>query len=395
MKYKIAQISDCHLGYASGKKRIQGINKREIDGYNAYFEAIDCIIENKPDIALITGDLFHTPKPSMYCILQAQIGLRKLAENGIPVYILAGNHDSTDILSEVPSSKVVDEPNNNIFSYTEPYIVKEVKPGLYIHFVSHHGYIEQQKTMKEVSPVDNAFNILATHGSVYDSVHNMVLKSEQEPREIIIPEEILQKKWDYTLLGHIHTRGWVYSETNGMTDTANKKVFYGGSLIRRGFSDKECPLDRGVTLWSIDTEEKTMTPEFFNVWQRPQYDKVIEAKNKNVSEIEDEIYDLISVEKYVETEPIMRITINNLSNDKRLAINWKKFLVYQNNFLTFSFKIKEEKEDVSLKEKAKGKNFSSNIYEDFKAFYEDKDPEILNKILDFLKRGQDEVLEKN
>ena len=34
MKYKIAQISDCHLGYASGKKRIQGINKREIDGYN-------------------------------------------------------------------------------------------------------------------------------------------------------------------------------------------------------------------------------------------------------------------------------------------------------------------------------------------------------------------------
>ena len=200
MKYKIAQISDCHLGYASGKKRIQGINKREIDGYNAYFEAIDCIIENKPDIALITGDLFHTPKPSMYCILQAQIGLRKLAENGIPVYILAGNHDSTDILSEVPSSKVVDEPNNNIFSYTEPYIVKEVKPGLYIHFVSHHGYIEQQKTMKEVSPVDNAFNILATHGSVYDSVHNMVLKSEQEPREIIIPEEILQKKWDYTLL---------------------------------------------------------------------------------------------------------------------------------------------------------------------------------------------------
>ena len=91
----------------------------------------------------------------------------------------------------------------------------------------------------------------------------------------------------------------------------------------------------------------------------------------------------------------MRITINNLSNDKRLAINWKKFLVYQNYFLTFSFKIKEEKEDISLKEKAKGKNFSSNIYEDFKAFYEDKDPEILNKILDFLKRGQDEVLEKN
>ena len=50
---------------------------------------------------------------------------------------------------------------------------------------------------------------------------------------------------------------------------------------------------------------------------------------------------------------------------------------------------------MSLKEKAKAKNFSSNIYEDFKAFYEDKDPEILNKILDFLKRGQDEVLEKN
>ena len=53
-EFKIAHISDCHLGYRSGQFRDNetGINLREQDGYDALDKAIDEIIEAKPDVVI-------------------------------------------------------------------------------------------------------------------------------------------------------------------------------------------------------------------------------------------------------------------------------------------------------------------------------------------------------
>ena len=56
-EFKIAQISDCHLGYRSGQFRDveTGINLREQDGYDALEKAIDEIVEAKPDVVICSG----------------------------------------------------------------------------------------------------------------------------------------------------------------------------------------------------------------------------------------------------------------------------------------------------------------------------------------------------
>ena len=50
--FTIAHLSDLHLGYLSGRKKLDenGFNVRENDGYIAFNKAIDQIINEKIDI---------------------------------------------------------------------------------------------------------------------------------------------------------------------------------------------------------------------------------------------------------------------------------------------------------------------------------------------------------
>lgn len=347
--FTFGQISDTHLGYSSGRKRVDenGFNIRENDGYVALNKAVTEMIEEKVDAVVVTGDLFHTPRPKNHTIIIAQNELRRLALEDIPVYILAGNHDATDVRMEIPSSKLVNEPFNNIFSYSDPYVVNEIHPGVYMHFLSHHAFVDQDNTFSEVKLIPDAVNILASHGSCYDTNIGVLLRSPSEPREVIIPQEIMEMPWDYTLLGHIHERGWIGSEDK-KTDTLNRKQFYGGSLLRRGFSDKVSPTGRGWTKWVVN-DDKSIDVEMFTIPERPQFDMApIRVKDKTSIEVEDEIIAQLKaiddkiISEYgefnLENMPIVRQTLLGVNSVTRLTLNWSRFLKYTTKHLSHQFK---------------------------------------------------------
>lgn len=359
--FTIAHLSDLHLGYSSGRKRIseEGYNVRENDGYVAFNRAIDQIIEEKVDMVLIAGDFFHSPRPKNHTMLIAQESLRRLTEVDIKVYILAGNHDATDIWAEIPSSQLLNEPASGIFSFSEPYIVKEVHPGIFIHFISHHAFVNQKETMDSIKLIDNAVNILASHGSCYDTNIGAVLRTPNEPREVIIPEDIMNLNWDYTLLGHIHERGWIGSK-DGKTDTSGRKQFYNGSLLRRGFADKKSENGRGWTKWIVN-EDKSIEYEMFTIPEREQLDlEPINVKDKKAKDIETEIIkQLKSIDKYMENKygeitldnaPIVRQTIVGVNAITRLSLNLQRFNQYTNKYLHHIFKIVPDLEKTELTE---------------------------------------------
>lgn len=416
---KMAHFSDTHLGYSSGRRYNKiGINQRVLDGYKAYNEAIDQMISEKVDIAILSGDLFHTAHPDVLTIMTAQEGLRRLAKEGIKVYVGAGNHDATDIRSEVPANGVVNEPSAGIESYVDPYIVKDLTDNIVGHFLSHHAYTDQGETMRQIKLVDGKINILISHGSCFDTNMNVMLHSPQEPREVVIPEFIMNLPWDYTFLGHIHERGWIGSK-DGKTDTAKRKQFYGGSLIRRGFSDRPCKLERGWTLWTF-YDDKTITPTFFNVAQRPQIDCAkIEAKDLSPVEIEEklvaqlkQIYDTYSNDEGFipdEVAPIVRQTVVGISPVAYVAIDWSNSSKYTKHFLTHTLKKVDAKSDISNQSAnddsvsaSDDLKTSQDIVEAFDTWMaeshssekeiEDKD-EVTEKAKVLLKKGQNEVLE--
>jgi predicted MPP superfamily phosphohydrolase len=83
---RIAHLSDFHLGVPS-------------PGASAVERAVDWVVERKPDLVLVTGDLLARPGGAER--------LRALIERLPPVYVVLGNHDYAD--SRDPFSKPVGE----------------------------------------------------------------------------------------------------------------------------------------------------------------------------------------------------------------------------------------------------------------------------------------------
>lgn len=376
MTFNIAHLSDLHLGYSSGRKRTSelGYNVRENDGYVAYNRVVDQIIEDgEIDVVLVAGDMFHSPRPKNHTIVEAQNGLRRLAEKGIKVYILAGNHDATDIRTEVPSSQLLHEPGSGIYSYSEPYVVKEIHPGIYMHFLSHHAYVDQEETMDGIVLIDGAVNILASHGSCYDTNIGEILRTPNEPREVIIPQSIMDMPWDYTLLGHIHERGWIASKDGGKTDTSGRKQFYNGSLLRRGFADKWSVNGRGWTKWTVETKdgETTITPTMYRIPEREQLDmEPIDVKDKKPREVEEEILaQLKAIDKHIidkygefnlDNTPIVRQTVSGINAITRLSLDLQKFNEYTEKYLTHNFKVVPDLEEVETENTVSVEDLNNN-----------------------------------
>jgi DNA repair exonuclease SbcCD nuclease subunit len=86
---RILHISDTHLG-----ARPKGIVERERDIYEVFREIIDIAIENKVDLVLHAGDMFHDTElyPAPYIV--AIEALSRLKGSGIGFYAVAGNHDA-------------------------------------------------------------------------------------------------------------------------------------------------------------------------------------------------------------------------------------------------------------------------------------------------------------
>lgn len=400
---KFAHISDIHLGYTSGKKvdPETKINLRENDGYEALNEVVEQIISDKDtiDFVLCTGDFFHSPNPNMRTIVYAQRILRKLTTAKIPFYCLAGNHDSTDTKKDIPSSVVLHAPESQIYSYSDPYKIITIKDNLLLHLVSHHGYTAQKDTMQEVKPVDGKINILCTHGSCYDDVFGGILHTDAEPREIVIPENVLNLNWSYILLGHIHNRGWVHS-TDGLTDTSGKKIFYAGSLFRRGFSDNECKLGRGWTKWEVNETTYEMNPVFYHIKQRSQVELTLDCKGKEILQIEDELEELFKKVDF-ELIPILRAVLIDISTINRTQLNWKRFEKYTSKCLSFTTKFSTAQE--VRKVNISGAIFSFDLLDAYKSYwnevgktYNEKDRDLINDVnKTLLKRGQDKILESS
>lgn len=409
--FKLAHLSDLHLGYFTTRKvNAQGINLREADGYITMQKIITDVINHEVDAVVVAGDTFHTPSPNMRSIQFAQRQFWRLWKAGIKVYILSGNHDVDDIKENISSARILNDDWKSIYSHAEPYVKHEIADGIHLHLVNHHAYADQSETMSKIKPVEGEINIFSTHGSVIDPILEYKLHTEHSPREIVIPDGLLDgHDWSYTLLGHIHERGWVGS-SDKLTDTANTKIYYNGSSIRRGFSDKSVPLGRGWTLWEIDDNGQfTGIPKMIE--QRPQYDfDIIDAAELTASEITDKIVENLKssqtngIEYDSKTAPILRQKIVNLSPSKSAgldrqvidhnsqhAMDWK-LRPYLKNDTSYSSN-SDASENLSTTdvidaydEWAKSSTTLSSLSDDFKN-------KVFNDAKNFVKLGQESILE--
>src|SRR6185312_12937635 len=94
---RLVHLADIHLGFRQYQRQTPGgINQREHDVALSLKRVIDLVIQLRPEVVLIAGDVFHTVRPTNPAILHAFIQFARLTKE-LPdtrVVMVAGNHDT-------------------------------------------------------------------------------------------------------------------------------------------------------------------------------------------------------------------------------------------------------------------------------------------------------------
>ena len=252
---RLAHISDLHLG-----KRVNEFSMLEDQRY--IVKQIESILEEEAaDAVLIAGDVYDKPVPPGEAVRLFDGFLTALADRGIHVFVISGNHDSPERIafgsrlmekSRVYMAPVYDghvspielrDAYGSVYVYMLPFIkpavVKKCWPEEKIE--SYEDAVGCAVAhMREEVFVPEARNVLVAHQLVIGAY-----RCDSEEVSVGGLDQVsvgLFRDFDYTALGHIH----------GPQNAGGERIRYCGSPLKYSFS--EAGHVKSVTI--VDLEEK-------------------------------------------------------------------------------------------------------------------------------------------
>ena len=202
---KLAHLADLHLGFRQFDRQTpRGGNQREADVAEAFRRAVDDLLEQRPDLIVIAGDVFHSVRPTNPAILFLFQQLQRLRTGlpDTPVVMIAGDHDTPrssetgtilrlyDVLGV---ETAVDVPRRIVFPTLDCAVLA----------VPHQTVAREDRPALRPEPGGPTLNVLVTHGhppGLGEARGTLEYGGAVVSREALAPE-----KWDYVALGHYHS----------------------------------------------------------------------------------------------------------------------------------------------------------------------------------------------
>jgi DNA repair exonuclease SbcCD nuclease subunit len=176
-----------------------GLNQRETDVAHAFRSAIDQIIDLKPDVILIAGDVFHAVRPTNPAILQAYYQFQRLTQ-ALPdavVVMISGNHD-TPRMMETGSILRLFQNLGIVVVESEAKSIFFEDRGLHVYAVPH----DARQKAKFTPVADAKYNILLIHAELAGVINRFGVTDRGAPDFTL--KDLAPEKWDYVALGHYH-----------------------------------------------------------------------------------------------------------------------------------------------------------------------------------------------
>jgi exonuclease SbcD len=213
---RLLHLSDLHLGFRQFQRTTPtGINQREWDVAQSFTRAIDRVIELRPDILLIAGDVFHTVRPTNPAILHAFAQFSRLMRE-LPdaiVVIVAGNHDMPRSSETLCILRLFAPLGIHVVD-SEPRRLSFPEHGLSILAVP-----DLPPGSVSLEPDPSArLNLLVMHGEVEGAMPAFAGHSDRSALRIPAAE-LRSPAWDYVALGDYHV--W---------KQVGPKAYYSGAL---------------------------------------------------------------------------------------------------------------------------------------------------------------------
>jgi exonuclease SbcD len=204
---RIAHLADLHLGYrAYHRATPRGINVREADVADAFRKVVARVAELRPDVVLVAGDVFHTVRPSNTAIAEAFRQFCVLTERlpGVPVVMIAGNHDSprsSDTGNILTLFREIDDVH---VVCDECRSVKLDRLETSILCLPHTSLATEEPVAIDPDP-SAKHNLLMLHGTVRGVQADVALAVTTEYGGAEVADtRIGADRWEYVALGHYH-----------------------------------------------------------------------------------------------------------------------------------------------------------------------------------------------
>ena len=243
---KLLHLSDLHIG-----KRVYEFSMLEDQKY-ILGEILGIVDRERPDGVLLAGDIYDKTVPSGEAVQVLDGFLTVLADRGIPVFLISGNHDSPERIafgSEIMSgcgvyvSPVYDGTGRSVvmedqYGPVTIWLLPFLKPAVVRHAFPDQEigtYEDAVRTAVERLEVDTGTrNVLVSHQFVTGA-----FRCESEEVSVGGLDQVgvsVFAPFDYVALGHIHSPQHVGRET----------VRYCGTPLKYSFS--EVSQEKSVTM---------------------------------------------------------------------------------------------------------------------------------------------------
>jgi len=256
-----------------------GLNGRVMDFLRRLNEVVDYALENEIDIVLFAGDAYKNRDPNSTYRREFARRIKRLADHGVPVVLLVGNHDlpSQDRrASSVEIFRTLEVPNILVAHRDRLHRIQTrrgemLQVATVPYPVRNRLLARDEYKERTIADLDNlvqelvAENIRALAAQVdpslpavlvgHFSVSEAKFGSERTVmlgRDVVVLKSVLaDPAWDYVALGHIHR----HQELNR---GEKPPIVYPGSLERIDFGEEKEPkgfvvatVRRGETEWQF------------------------------------------------------------------------------------------------------------------------------------------------
>jgi len=230
--------------------------------------------------------------------------LLRIADAGIPVYIVPGNHER----SNIPQSLLETHSNINIFNTTKTFLfdsggIKIALAGFPYYRDGIRNNFRNILDNNKIFETGADFRFLCMHhiveGAYVGRQHHIFRAGDDVIRAKDIPANI-----DAVLCGHVHTNQILKKDPSGKPLAT--PVFYPGSTERTSFAEREETKGYFVFTLSVDhlTKETSKTGRFVKLKTRPMIELEIKTQNMSVFKCKQTV---IAKLKNADPESIVRL----------------------------------------------------------------------------------------
>jgi len=269
---RVLLLADSHLGFdLPFKPRVQR-RRRGHDFFNNFNQALEPARAGEVDCVVHGGDLLYRSKVPPELVAMAFAPLHEIAANGVPVYLVPGNHER----SKIPFSLLARAPEVYIFDRPRTFLLE--KPGFSLA-LSGFPYVRDDirghflETLSQTKWEEQGADchILCIHQCVEGA---SVGPSDYTFRcgPGVIKTADIPTRFSAVLSGHIHRAQALTRDLKGVR--LRVPVIYPGSIERTSFAEKD--ESKGFFIIEIDTADVTQPRwKFRDLYARPMIEMKI------------------------------------------------------------------------------------------------------------------------